>query len=159
MFNFKLALVCAVLVTATAEKCNTACTLFTKFEDVVDGKTEDLLADMPESFKKCDEALATACPDSTVCLSLTPTIKADTTVGESSGKVTITSKSEMCAPSGAEMTDDLCKVFSSSLESVLEGVMINGKKITNLETECGKFSGASGLGFSAILVTIMYILY
>ena len=157
---FKLALVCAVLVTAAAEKCNIDCTLFTKFEEVVDGKTVDLLAGLPETFKKCDETKAIACTDNTVCFSLSPTIKADTTVDDvKSGNVTIEIKSEMCLASGAEMTSELCNMFSTSIETGMGVDDINGKKIVNLDTDCGKFSAASGFGFSAILVTIMYILY
>ena len=156
---FKLALVCAVLVTAAAEKCNIDCTLFTKFEEVVDGKTVNLLAGLPETFKKCDETKAIACTDNTVCFTFSPTIKADTTVDDvKSGKVTIETKHEMCLASGTEMTSELCTAFSTSFTGGIEGV-INGKKIANLNTDCGNFSAASGFGFSAILVTIMYILY
>ena len=156
---FKLALVCAVLVTAAAEKCNTECMLFTKYEEVVDGKTEDFLAAMPENLKKCDETKAIACTDNTVCFTFSPTIKADTTVDDvKSGKLTIETTSEMCLASGTEMTSELCDAFSTSFTGGIEGV-INGKKIANLNTDCGNFSAASGFGFSAILVTIMYILY
>ena len=156
---FKLALVCAVLVTAAAEKCNTECILYTKFEEVVDGKTEDFLAGMPETFKKCDETKAIACTDNTVCFSFSPTIKADTTVDDvKSGKLTIELKREWCLASGTEMTSKWCTEFSAFLAGSIKGD-INGKEIANLDADCRKFSAASGFGFSAILVTIMYILY
>ena len=137
------------MAAAESADCYNGCSIFTKYTLTVGDKTTDLMKDMPT---KCT-GTAVACPDKSECMSFTPTIKGDATIGEDTGKIEMATKSIMCLPEGTKMTKEVCDAFSNTLTSSLTGVF------KNVETDCGKFSSASTFGFGALLVAVMYLVY
>ena len=143
----------ALVAADSEEKCNNGCTLITKYKIKVGDEDKDMLADMPDSVKKC-QTTAAACTGDNVCKAFTPSVSADLEVSGVKGKMDLTAKTEFCVPKDAKMTTEICDQYTTAIKS-----MVTGGVFSNVKADCGKLSGASSFGFGALLVSILYILY
>ena len=157
----KFAVLClglaAMAMTVESSKCWEGCTLLTKYVMTMNGETTDMMKEMPEESKKCAGETVT-CSSGTACKSYTMTMTGDMTLGIISGKLDMTSETTMCVPDSVTATTELCTATEDSLKSMLGGTM------TNINVECSALkaasvSSATGFGFGAFLVTIVYFLY
>jgi hypothetical protein len=115
---------------------------------------KDMLAEQPDDQKKC-QMKATACADNTSCKSYVSAITADMDIASVKAGMVIETKNYICS-SGKDLTDAVCDASMDYVKKIL------GDTLQNIKTECKDFkdetvSSASGFGFGALLVAILFI--
>ena len=149
----KLAVLCSFLVAAETTLCQNGCRKLTSCIMSGNGQT-DCPDAMGDHMNSCN-VIATNCSSGEACYNRDYSVTADL-MGT---RLQMEYNEEKCIAKGKKMTNSSCETWDD-----LEQTMI-ASGFSNLEMNCGTFklvnalNSAAEFGFSALLVTAMYILY